>query len=67
MTIPQQPPEPETRQPREPGTDIPPDGRTPDLPPPEVPETSEPDYRAPGAEGEPMDLPRDEPEIQTGG
>ena len=65
MTIPQQPPEPAIPERREPGIDIPPDGPTPDLPPPEFPETNEPDYRAPGTEEEPLDLPRENPNVQT--
>jgi len=63
MTMPQQPPEPEVPEPRAP--EIPPDGPTPDLPPPEFPETNEPDYRAPGPEDEPLDLPRENPNMQT--
>ncbi len=65
MTIPQQPPELEIPERREPGIDIPPDGPTPDLPPPEFPDTNEPDYRAPGTEEEPLDLPRENPNVQT--
>ena len=65
MTIPQQPPEPAIPEPREPGIAIPPDGPTPDLPPPVFPETYEPDYRAPGTEDEPLDLLRENPNVQT--
>lgn len=64
MTIPP-PPESEIPERREPGIDIPPEGPTPDLPPPEFPETNEPDYRAPGMEDQPVDLPREEPDVRT--
>jgi len=59
MTIPQQPPEPETPPGREPGIEIPTEGPKPDMPPQESPEGDQPGYRAPGIEEPPADLPRE--------
>ncbi len=64
VTIPQQPPEGEIPVPREPGSEMPPDGPTPDLPPPEAPPGHEPDW-PPGTEDAPLRAPDENPDIET--
>ena len=63
MTIPQQPPDEEIRLPREPGSEPPPDGPIPDLPP-EAPPGNEPDY-PPGTEDVPFRMPGENPDVET--
>ena len=58
MTIPQEPPEPEIKEPTVP------EDRPIDTPI-EIPERDEPGWRAPGDQEPPMRLPRENPDVET--
>lgn len=58
MTIPQQPPEPEIQDPTLPEN-------RPIETPTEIPPHDEPDWRAPGESEPPMQLPRENPDVET--